>query len=244
MRWNTSPALQIRTNFWTANPLIWKDYALGGVALDARIPFGSAFISVLLSSVSAQPSSSPISTLQNEVTKWSVLTYTQQYIDDQNENVVYQGTIFLQLSKVSLNGCDLELGVRVQDKFTGTITKAGLLKVKTKYIGQTSETYSYRYLLKLGDFQRVHVTVLDSRPAQLKSKTGYNCDEEPSCRISWLDLKLPRALIKETREKNELVDFDQKVSEITIPMSSRQAAQVAATTFQELVAGCQSKDRP
>lgn len=211
--------------------------------MDAWILFGSVFASALLSLVSAQSSSS-ISSLEHETAKWSVLTYIQRYIDDQNEKVVYQGTIFLQLAKVSLNGCDLELDVRVQDKFTGTITKEGLLKVKTTYIGQTSQTFIYKYLLRLSDLHGVNATVLNSRPAQLQSETGYNCDEEPACRISWLDMKLPRALIRETRETNGLVDFDKKVSEVTIPMSSRQAAQTAAATFQGLVAECQRKDRP
>lgn len=208
------------------------------------IPFYAVLASVLLSSVSTQSGSSAISPLEHEVTKWSVLTYTQRYIDDHNERVVYHGTIFLQLFKVSLDECDLELGVRVQDKFTGTVTKDGFFRVETTFIGQTSQTFSYRYLLSLKDVQGATAAALDSRPAQLLSETEYNCDEEPACKIHWLDMKLPTALIRETRETDGLVDFDKKVSEITIPMSSRQAAQTAATTLEELLAACRSKDRP
>jgi hypothetical protein len=204
------------------------------------IPFCSVVASVLLSSASTQSGSSAIGPLANEVTKWSVLTYTQRYIDDHNERVVYHGTIFLQLSKVSLNGCDLELSVRVQDKFTGTVTKDGFFKVETTFIGQTSQTFSYRYLLKLNDLQEVTSTSRNGRPVQLQSKTGYSCDEQAACEISWLEVKVPKALIRETRETDGQLDFDKTVSEISIPMSSRQAAQAASATLDELVAGCRS----
>jgi hypothetical protein len=218
--------------------------SLGEVAMSGWILFCSVLVSVLLSSAPTQSGNNAIGPLEHEITKWSVLTYTQRYIDDHNERVVYHGTLFLQLSKVSLNGCDLELSVRVQDKFTGTVTKVGFSKVDTTFIGQTSQTFSYRYSMSLKDVQEVIVTALDSRPAQLPSETGYNCDEEPACKISWLDVKLPKALIRATRETDGLVDFDKKVSEIAVPISSRQAAHTAGTTLEELIVACQSKDRP
>lgn len=127
--------------------------------------------------------------------------------------------------------------------FAGTATKNGSFRTETTYIGQTSQTFNYRYLLGLNDVQGLTATVLDSRPAQLQSKTGYNCDEEPMCKVNWLDVKLPKAMIRETRETDGSVDFNENVSEINIPMSSRTAAQTAATTLEQLVAGCRTQER-
>jgi hypothetical protein len=176
--------------------------------------------------------------LTNETAKWSVLTYTQRYTDDDDENVFYQGTLFVQLSKVSLEGCDLKLSVHVQDRFTGTISRQGALHVKTTDLGQRSETFNYDYLLKLADLQQLEDQVLVGRPVQIPAHTGYICKEQPSCELTWLDVKLPGPLINEARERDGVVDFDEMVKEITIPMSSRQAAQDSATALQELVAGC------
>lgn len=67
--------------------------------------------------------------------------------------------------------------------------------------------------------------------------TRYSCDEEPTCKVNWLNVKVAKAVIREIRETDGFVDFDQKVSEIAIPMSSRQAAQAGASTLAELLAG-------
>jgi hypothetical protein len=176
--------------------------------------------------------------LTNETAKWSVLTYKQQYIDDDDENVFYQGTLFVQLSKVSLEGCDLKLSVHVQDRFTGTISKQQALHLKTADLGQQSETFNYEYLLNLTDLRQLEGQVLLGRPVQIPAHTGYICEEQPSCELTWLDVKLPAPLIKEARERDGVIDFDEMVKEITIPMSSRQAAQDSAAALQELMAGC------
>jgi hypothetical protein len=135
--------------------------------------------------------------LTNETAKWSVLTYKQQYIDDDDENVFYQGTLFVQLSKVSLEGCDLKLSVHVQDRFTGTISKQQALHLKTADLGQQSETFNYEYLLNLTDLRQLEGQVLLGRPVQIPAHTGYICEEQPSCELTWLDVKLPAPLIKE-----------------------------------------------
>lgn len=129
------------------------------------IPFCSVLAFVLLPPVSGLSGITSTAPLEHEATKWSVLTYRQRYIDDHNENVVYHGTIFLQLSKVSMNGCDLELRVRVQDRYTGTVTKVGFFKAETTFIGKTSQTFSYRYLLSLKDLQGMTAVASDGRPA-------------------------------------------------------------------------------
>jgi hypothetical protein len=178
--------------------------------------------------------------LANETSKWSMLTYTQRYTDDEDESVFYQGTLFVQLSKVSLEGCDLKLSVHVQDRFTGTIRKQQAFRVKTTDLRQQSETFDYEYLLKLADIRQLEEKVLVGRPAQIQSHTGFICEEQPSCELTWLDVKAPSPLIREVRTKDDNIDFDEMVNEITIPSSSRQTAQDSATAVKELVAGCHS----
>jgi hypothetical protein len=211
--------------------------------MGAWTPFCSVLASVLLWSASAQVSSEPVSPFENETAKWSVLTYTQEYTDDQSQKVVYHGTLFIQLSKALLSECNLELLVHVQDRFTGTIFKPKLLSVKRTEIGQTSQTFNYRYQIALNKIQQLSTTVLDGRPAQIRPRTKYLCEEEPACKVNWLNVKLPETLIRETREKDGVVDFDRTVKEMTIPMSSRQAAQITATKLQELVTACRPNSR-
>ena len=78
--------------------------------------------------------------------------------------MTYRGTLFLQLYMASLNACDLKLAVRVQDRFTGTLTEQQALHVKTTDFGQTSQTFDYAYLLTLADLWQVDATVLVGRP--------------------------------------------------------------------------------
>lgn len=186
---------------------------------------------------------SSISVFDNEVARWNVLTYEQSYIDDVDERVVYHGTLFVQLSRVSLESCNLKLGVRVQDKFSGTTTKQHALSLRTTQLGQKTQTYNYTYALRLIDLEGVQATVLNGRPMQIRSGTGYICDENPSCKLTWLDLKLPEALIKETLEVNGFIDFDEEVKEIMIPVSSYQTAQDAESTLRSLIAECQPSVR-
>jgi hypothetical protein len=178
--------------------------------------------------------------LASEAARWSVLTYTQRYIDDENEQVVYHGTLFLQLSNVSLSGCDLKLTVRVQDKFTGTTIERHGLSVKKTELGPRTQTSTYKYVLRLGDLQGVSTTVIQGRPVQIRPHTGYTCNEDASCSITWLHVKFSEALIKETLETDGFTNFDEMVKQIDIPISSREAAQGSATQLKALVAACGS----
>lgn len=199
-----------------------------------------AVLAQLLLPPSSAKIASSINSLESETSKWTVLTYTQRYTDDEDEQVMYRGTLFLQLSSVSLNRCDLKLTVRVQDKFTGATIKQRALSVKRTDLGPKTQTFDYTYLLRLSDLRQVDATALQGRPTQIQSRTKYACDEDSSCSIPWLHVKLSEALIKETREADGFTDFDEMVKEIDVPMSSRQAAQESAIQLKALAAECSS----
>src|SRR6266481_625402 len=55
--------------------------------------------------------------LTEEHKKWSLLTYSQLYVYDRNEPVQYTGTVFLQIDSFALHGCELNIGVVVQDQY-------------------------------------------------------------------------------------------------------------------------------
>jgi hypothetical protein len=203
-----------------------------------------SFCNLALTCLSLWPSStnsdSTMAPLAKETSKWSVLTYTQRYTDDKDESVFYHGTLFVQLSKVSIEGCDLKLSVHVQDRFDGTTSKRQTFRSETTDLGPQSETFDYEYLLKLTDLRQIEEKVVVGRPAQIQGRTGFNCEEQPSCELTWLDVKVSSPLIREVRTKDDITDFDEMVREITIPISSRQTAQDSATAIQDLAAGCHS----
>lgn len=203
----------------------------------------TCFFSVLAQLLLAPNSTkltSTINSLEAETSKWTVLTYTQRFTDDEKEQVTYTGTLFLQLTSVSLSSCDLKLAVRVQDKYTGTTIGQKARSVKRTELAPKTQTFTYTYLLRLGDLQQLETAALQGRPAQFQARTGYACDGNSSCVIPWLDVKLPEARIKETRDADSFTDFDEMVKEIDIPMSSRQAAQEAATQLTALASECRT----
>ncbi|MGA7157180.1 MAG: hypothetical protein WBY53_10050 [Acidobacteriaceae bacterium] len=201
-------------------------------------PTFSLALTPLVFWTASAPISNPLAPLQDETTKWSVLTYTQHYTDDQSEDVNYHGTLFVQLAKVSLANCNLTLTVLLQDRYTGTITVQQTLHMRTTDVGQKSQTSSYDYLLPLANLHQLAFTIATGRPMQIPSHSGFHCTEEPACKLTWLQLKIPSPQISETRQTDGFIDFNQMVDDITIPMSSTQAAQNSSAAIRELAEAC------
>jgi hypothetical protein len=177
--------------------------------------------------------------LTEETTKHSTLTYTQHYIADDSGAVEYSGTLYLQIESITLHGCDLKMSVIVQDRNVGTEQKREHLTAKTVQLGQRSVTYHYTYQLNRAAFQNLKVDLMQGRPSQLHDHTGSVCEEDKSCTLPWLRIQTAKPAIKQTRVVSGILDFDQEVNSIAIPMTSHEIALQAVASFESLTTACQ-----
>ena len=176
--------------------------------------------------------------LTEETTRHSTLTYSQHYIADDNQAVEYSGTLYLQIESITLHDCDLKLSVIVQDRNAGTEHKRDHFSEKTVQLGERASTYHYTYQFNRAALQNLKVGPMQGRPAQLPDHTGPVCEENKSCSLSWLHIQTAKRVIKATRVTNGLLDFDQEVDSIVVPMSSHEIVLQAATSLETLTAAC------
>jgi hypothetical protein len=178
--------------------------------------------------------------LAQESTRHSVLTYSQRYLDAANNFVQYKGTIFLQVKSFELDGCDLKIGVTVQDNYVGSEQQKHRSgeDVSHNDLGRGTDTYRYSYHLNLKTTEIAQVDIVAARPAQLRKNTMFVCEEERSCVLQWLRVAAKKASIAETRVMNIDQDFDQMVDQIEVPMTSREVALQSAKSLQNLMAVC------
>ena len=178
--------------------------------------------------------------LAQEITRHSVLTYSQRYLDAANKIVQYKGTIFLQVKSFELDGCDLKIDVVVQDSYVGSEQQKQRSgeDVSPKDLGHGTDTYRYAYDLNLKTAEVTQVDTVAARPAQLRKNTMFICEEERSCDLQWLRVATKKPSITETRIMNIDQDFDQMVNQIAVPMTSQEVALQSAKSLQDLVAAC------
>jgi hypothetical protein len=180
------------------------------------------------------------SLLASEQSNYSLITYTQRYTDSDHGIVDYAGVLYLNLKSFSISQCKLKLDVVVQDKFAGTEHKTNRLRATTSSLGQKIVTYRYSYLLDLSGITDLHITSVTARPSQLRGDTSFSCQEDKQCRIEWLRLTSATPRIHETQTTGEILNFDQDVRDITIPVTSPDAAAKLADALGSLSAGCSS----
>ncbi|HTF66164.1 MAG TPA: hypothetical protein VK638_26100 [Edaphobacter sp.] len=178
--------------------------------------------------------------LKVETEAYSLLTYSQHYLDHDNQPVEYAGTLYLQIESFVLNDCELKLNVVVQDKYSGTEQQQKHINQAKLSIGQKSFTDRYVYQLNLKDLE-IHLDSVFARPAQLRNNTGFVCQEDKYCRLQWLHIRTAAPKIRETRISNGFVDFDQPVNEITIPVTSHEVAMQSAKAFESVAASCHQR---
>lgn len=200
------------------------------LALIALIAFDNALYS------QASDQQNTIKALAAETTRHSVLTYVQRYIDDENKVVGYSGTLYLHIESFTLHGCDLQINVVVQDKYSEVEQKHA--DKRTFPTEQQSFTYRYTYQLNLMNIESLQTDSPIGRPNQLQNYTGATCEEDKFCNLQWLRIKTAKPAIKETRTLNGLLDFDQTVDTITIPITSHEIALQSAAYLRDIAATC------
>ena len=177
--------------------------------------------------------------LASEQQRFSVLTYSQTYMDDDHERVSYRGTLYNAIHSVGLKGCDVVADVAVEDRFSGAIQhKIGVRRVRNEQTGELTDDTVYEYRFSLTSLNADEIQNFRARPAEFSRDTNYQCQEDRLCDLSWVRLTSPDAAINETRTVNGLQDLDRKVNVIALPIASAELATDVVKMFRGAVRAC------
>jgi hypothetical protein len=176
--------------------------------------------------------------IATEQQRGSVLTYTQSYVDDQNERVSYSGTLYAGIPLFKLDECKVTARVAIQDRYSGAIEHRSLGRVHLEQTGALIDDTVYEYRFSLGDLNAYAVHALSAVPGQLNINTSVRCEEDRSCNLSWIQIMTPNSKIAETRTVNGIQDVDSRAASIVLPMASSEAAGQAANLFNVAIRAC------
>jgi hypothetical protein len=168
-----------------------------------------------------------------------VLTYSQSYVDDENEPVSYAGTLYTAIRAFTVEGCDVLARIVVQDRYSGSIQHRRVLgRTHEEYTGALRDDTVYEYRFSLSKLQPDGTTTLRAKPLQFASGTKVNCNEDSSCTLSWVRLESRNADISERVIVNDAQEFDRRVRSITLPMATPDEAINSAKLFDDAVQAC------
>ena len=121
--------------------------------------------------------------IASEQQRGSVLTYSQSYVDDQNERVSYNGTLYAGIHLFKLDECKVTARVAIEDRYSGAIEHRSLGRVRLEHTGELKDDTVYEYRFNLGDLSADGVHALRAIPAQLNINTRVQCEEDRSCTL-------------------------------------------------------------
>jgi hypothetical protein len=179
-----------------------------------------------------------LSFIATEQQRGSVLTYAQSYVDDQNERVSYNGTLYAGIHLFKLDECKVTARVAIQDRYSGAIEHRNLGRVHLEQTGELIDDTVYEYRFSLGELKAYPVHALSAVPAQLNINTSVRCEEDRSCNLSWIQITAPNGKIAETRTVNGIQDVDSRAASIVLPMASSEVAAQAANLFNVAIRAC------
>ena len=176
--------------------------------------------------------------IASEQQRGSVLTYSQSYVDDQNERVSYHGTLYAGIHLFKLEECKVTAQVAVEDRYSGAIEHRGLGRVRLEPTGELKDDTVYEYRFNLGDLSADGVHALRAIPAQLNKNTRVQCEEDRSCTLAWILITTPSHNIAETSTVNGLQDVDSRAASLVLPIASSDLADQAAKLFNATIRAC------
>jgi hypothetical protein len=176
--------------------------------------------------------------IANQQQRGSVLTYAQSYVDDENERVSYNGTLYAGIHLFKLDECKVTARVAVQDRYSGAIEHRNLGRVHLEQTGELIDNTVYEYRFSLGELHADAVHALSAVPAQLNINTSVRCEEDRSCNLSWIQITAQNSKIAETRTVNGIQDVDSRAASIVLPMASSEVAAQAAKLFNVAIRAC------
>jgi len=173
-----------------------------------------------------------------EQQRGSVLTYSQSYVDDQNERVSYSGTLYAGIELFKIDECKVTARVAVEDRYSGAIEHRDLGRVRLDQTGELKDDTVYESRFNLGDLRAGGVRALRAVPGQLNINTRVQCEEDRSCTLSWIQITAPNRNIAETSTVNGIQDVDSRAASLVLPMASSELADQAATLFNVAIRAC------
>jgi hypothetical protein len=176
--------------------------------------------------------------IATEQQRGSVLTYAQSYVDDENERVSYNGTLYAGIHLFKLDECEVTARVAIQDRYSGAIEHRRLGRVHLEQTGELKDDAVYEYRFSLDELNADAVHALSAVPAQLNINTSIRCEEDRSCNLSWIQITAQTSKIAETRTVNGIQDVDPRAASIVLPMASAEVAAQAAKLFNVAIRGC------
>jgi hypothetical protein len=176
--------------------------------------------------------------IATEQQRGSVLTYAQSYVDDENERVSYNGTLYAGIHLFTLDKCKVTARVAIQDRYSGSIEHRSLGRVHLEQTGDLKDDTVYEYRFSLGELNADAVHALSAVPAQLNINTSVLCEEDRSCNLSWIQITAQNSKIAETRTVNGIQNVDSSAASIVLPMASSEVAAQAAKLFNVAIRAC------
>jgi hypothetical protein len=176
--------------------------------------------------------------IASEQQRVSVLTYSQSYVDDQNERVSYSGTLYAGIHLFKLDECKVTARVALEDRYSGAIEHRSLGRVRLEQTGELKDDTVSEYRFNLGELSADGVRALRAVPAQLNINTRVQCEEDRSCTLAWIQITEPNRNIAETSTVNGIQDVDSRAASIVLPMASSEVANQAAKLFQAAIQAC------
>ena len=174
----------------------------------------------------------------SEQQRGSLLTYSQAYVDDQNERVSYHGTLYAGIHLFKIDECKVITRVAVEDRYSGAIEHRSLGRVRLEQTGELKDDTVYDYRFDLADLSAKGVRALRAIPAQLNSNTKVQCEEDHSCTIAWIQITAPNGDIAETSTVNGIQGVDWRARSMVLPMASSELADQAAKLFEAAIQAC------
>lgn len=153
-----------------------------------------------------------VDAIEAEAKRGAYLSYTQSYVDSENERVSYRGSIHGAIKRVEVDGCTLNVTVEIVDYFSGVVDR--------DRIGPQEERSFYTVSFTLTNAIANALTIVEARPTQLANGTKFSCAANSSCTFAWLVIQAKDQVIKETRTTNRLVDFNGNTKRFLVPLSS------------------------
>jgi hypothetical protein len=177
----------------------------------------------------------------SEQQRGSVLTYTQSYTDDQNERVSYAGTLYTGIKLFKVDDCRISARVAVEDRYSGSIRRNHLGRVRFQPTGELTDDTVYEYDLNLADLSSDSVHDLRAVPAELNINTSFRCQEDLFCSLYWVQITATADKIAETRTVNGIQDLDKKTKSIVLPIASQELAIQGTRLLSAAIRACSTK---
>ena len=162
--------------------------------------------------IPSSATSSLLDALQTEEHAGTYLFYTQSYVDSENEQVAYKGSVDGFIKDAKLDGCTLNINFVVADRYSGV--------VKKQLTGPLEDDELYSATIPLTHNIALSLSLVQAPPVAISNDTNSVCATRPSCAFTWLKFVAKDPPIKETKTTNGWLNFAGNTKTFFLPISS------------------------